>query len=313
MKRDRLPSLNSLRAFDAAVRHMSFQKAARELNVTPAALSYQIRQIEEDLGLKLFKRLNRAIELTHYGELIAPGIRDGFDRFNQSIRKLTRQREGDVLVISASPAFAAKWLAPRLYRFLDRNPGVDARVSASLNLVDLDTDDVDVAIRFGKGDYEGCQSVKLLDEYVTPMCNPSFLDGDTPIKKASDLANHTLIHDEAHVGYFELANWRTWLDSAGANEVDSDSSGLHFNVADHALDAAVAGSGIVLGRQVLAQPDLDTGRLVAPFDLKLKADFAFYSINLDERSDEPIISAFNSWLQEEISGETNGVARGPAV
>jgi len=313
MKRDRLPPLNSLRAFDAAVRHMSFQKAAQELNVTPAALSYQIRQIEEDLGLKLFKRLNRAIELTQFGEIIAPGIRDGFDRFNQSIRKLSRHRSGDVLVISAGPAFTAKWLAPRLYRFLDRHPGIDARVSASLNLADLETDDVDVAIRFGRGAYEGCQSTKLMDEYVTPMCSPVYCTESKPLSAPADLADHTLIHDDTHIGYFELADWSTWLKAAGAENVEAGDSGLHFNVADHALDAAIAGSGIVLGRTVLAQPDLEAGRLVMPFDLKLKADYAFYAVHHDSRADDPRVAAFNEWLRDEVSGATNGAARGPAV
>ena len=313
MKQKRLPPLNSLRAFDAAVRHMSFQKAAQELNVTPAALSYQIRQIEEDLELKLFKRMNRSVRLTKYGELIAPGIRDGFEQFNQAMRKLTRHRAGDVLVISAGPAFTAKWLAPRLYRFLDKHAGVDARVSANLNIVDLETDDVDVAIRFGQGSYEGCQSIKLFDEYVTPMCSPTYLNGDARLLNVSDLAKHTLIHDDTHVGYFKLADWRTWLDAAGASDVNPELSGLHFNVADHAIDAAVSGAGVVLGREVLAQPDLDTGRLVAPFDLKLKADFSFYSVCSAARADDPMISAFNVWLGEEISGQSNNAVQGPPV
>ena len=313
MKRNRLPPLNSLRAFDAAVRHMSFQKAANELNVTPAALSYQIRQIEEDLELKLFKRMNRSVSLTKFGELIAPGIRDGFEQFNQAIRKLERQRSGEVLVISAGPAFTAKWLAPRLYRFLDKNAGVDARVSASLNVVDLDTDDVDVAIRFGQGKYDGCQSIKLFDEFVTPMCSPSYLQGDKPLATPSDLVHHTLIHDDTHLGYFDLADWRSWLVAAGASEVNPDLSGMHFNVADHALDAAIAGSGVVLGRLVLAHSDLATGRLVMPFDLKLKTDFSFYSVCRASRVGDPMIVAFNDWLLDEASGQADDAIQGPPV
>lgn len=310
---NRLPSLNALRAFDAAVRYMSFQRAAEELFVTPAALSYQIRQLEDQLDLKLFTRRNRSIALTEHGRLIAPGVRDGFDRLTQTMRQLETRRSGNVLVVSVGPAFTAKWLAPRLYRFIAQHPDIDARITASLKMADLETDDVDVAIRFGQGVYQNCDSVKLLDEFVTPLCAPSFLEGDNALKSPGDLANATLIHDDTHVGVFYLPDWPHWFEAAGVSGVDPSRTGLHFNVADHAIDAAIAGGGVVLGRTVLAQADIDAGRLVAPFDFKLKADYSFYAVSLKSRSAEPNIVAFRSWLTQEIEGSTDTLLPGPAV
>ncbi len=312
MPEERLPPLNSLRAFNAVVRHMSFQKAAAEMFVTPAALSYQIRQLEDHLGLKLFHRLNRAIELTDHGRLIAPGLKDGFERISDTMRQLTRRRSGNVLVISAGPAFTAKWLAPRLYRYMARHPEVDTRISASLKLAKLGYDDVDVAIRFGAGTYADCDSVKLADEYVTPLCSPALLEGATPLRQPDDLMHHTLIHDDTHIGIFELAGWQDWLKEAGVKNADLK-RGLHFNVADHAQDAAVSGAGVVLGRTVLAQGDIDSGRLVAPFDLKLKADFSFYGVTHKSRSGNLMIRNFLYWLNEEMAGSPSAETPGPAV
>jgi LysR family glycine cleavage system transcriptional activator len=312
MPEDRLPPLNALRAFDAVARHMSFQNAAAELFVTPAALSYQIRQLEDHLGLKLFNRLNRAIELTEQGQMIAPGLRESFRKMSETMQQLSRRRSGNVLVISAGPGFTAKWLAPRLYRFMARHPEIDTRISASLKLVDLGADDVDVAIRFGSGVYAGCDSVKIADEYVTPLCSPALLDGPNPLVEPQDLSNHTLIHDGTHIGVFELANWRDWLKAAGVSGVDVD-RGLRFNLADHALDAAATGAGVLLGRTVLGSGDLESGRLIAPFDLKLKADFAFYMVRHKTRSDCPMIRSFSDWILEECAGNHKLDTPGPAV
>ena len=309
----RLPPLNALRAFDAAARHMSFQLAAEELSVTPAALSYQIRHLEERLGVKLFHRLNRAVELTDHGVLIQPGIHDGFERFNEAMRRLSRARAGNVLTVSAGPAFTAKWLAPKLYHFIAANPEIDVRISANLGLVDLEHDDVDVAIRFGRGVYPGCRSTKLFDEYVTPLCSPKLLEGDVPLESPTDLAHHMFIHDDTHVGVFELANWPAWLSAAGVGEINPERHAVHFNVADHALDAAIAGAGVVLGREILAQSDIEAGRLVAPFELRVPADFSFYTVALETRVAEPAITAFCQWLEDERAGNRQPLAMGAAV
>ncbi len=292
---ERLPSLNALRAFDAAARHMSFQAAAEELHVTPAALSYQIRQLEEGLDLKLFTRLNRAVELTEEGKLIRPYIREGFAQFSEAIQRLNKKRASNVLNISAGPALTSKVLAPRLYGFISQHPDIDARISATLSLVDLQQYDYDIAIRFGEGEYPGCTSVKLFDEYVTPLCSPSLLNGDNPLKTPEDLKNFTLIHDDTHINNVEIATWDEWLKAAGVKSVNPESH-LHFNSADHALDAAVAGAGIVLGRGLLAKGDIQANRLVEPFDLKLKSDFSFYAVFLESRANEANIKKFCDWL-----------------
>ncbi|NQW01739.1 MAG: transcriptional regulator GcvA [Rhodospirillales bacterium] len=313
MPPDRLPPLNSLRAFNAAARHMSFQDAAEELFVTPAALSYQIRQLEDHLGVKLFNRLNRAVELTEMGLLIAPGIREGFARLSKTMQQLERRKSSNVLVISAGPAITAKWLAPRLYRFVSKHPNIDARVSSSVKKVDLEEDDVDVAIRFGAGKYAHCRTEKLFDEYVTPMCSPALVNGDRPLRTPDDLKNHTLISDDTHVGFFDLADWNAWFEQAGVKDGNQGHGKLQFNVADHALDAAISGAGVVLGRTALAQGDLDAGRLVMPFDLKIKADFSFFLVYLESRAEDPNIRAFRDWLMDEIGGYATRETPGPAV
>jgi LysR family glycine cleavage system transcriptional activator len=301
----RLPPLNALKAFDAVVRHMSFTKAAKALFVTPAALSYQIKQLEEHLGVKLFNRLNRSIELTSEGKLLAPGIEQGFDQFYQALQLLQKKRSGNVLVISAGPAFTAKWLAPRLYRFMTQYPKIDARISASLILSNLTTDDVDVAIRFGGGNYPQYQVAKLFDDYLVPLCSPQFLAQHGPIT-LSNLQRQTLIYDDTHVDQrFSIASWQQWFEQMGVTDFINKEKAMHFNVADHALNAAAAGAGIVLGRQALAQNDIDAGRLVVAFDHKIKVDYSYYVLNLAERADEPHIHAFIQWLHEEINGEVD--------
>jgi len=311
----RLPPLNALRAFEAAQRHMSFQKAAKELFVTPAALSYQIRQLEEHLGTKLFNRLNRAVELTPEGRMIAQGVEDSFNLMRRTLTRLERRKDSNVLVISAGPAFTSKWLAPRLYRFLARWPDIDVRISATLKKADITAGDVDIGLRFGHGIYEGCTSVKLQEECVTPMCAPQLLEGPNALKTPRDLAHHMLIHDDTHIqsGMFELPGWKTWVEAAGVSDVVNVEKGAHFDIADHALDAAIAGAGVVLGRTVLADGDIKAGRLVTPFDLRLKGEYAFYVVVSQARENETNIKRFSDWVQEEAQGIIDTDVPGPVT
>lgn len=299
----RLPPLNSLKAFDAVVRHMSFALAAQELFVTPAALSYQIKQLEDFLDVKLFNRLNRSIELTAHGQLIYPGVQQAFEQLTQTMQLLQKKRSGDVLVISAGPSFTAKWLTPRLYRFLAKHPEIDARISSSMKVSNLKVDDVDIAIRFGAGDYPEYDSVKLFDDYMAPMCSPAFLKTLQPLTVEGLLA-HTLIHDDTHIGEnFSVANWQDWFTHMGVSRFMPVKQGLHFNASDNAISAAVSGAGIVLGRQVAAQADLDAKRLVMPFEHKLKLDFSYYTLCLPSRAQETHIKAFIDWLAQEVNGD----------
>jgi len=300
-----LPPLNGLRAFEATARHMSFTKAAEELNVTPAALSYQVRQLEAFLQVKLFERLNRSIALTEQGRMIFPGLRGGFEQMDQAMGRLRRQAATKVLVVSAGPAFSAKWLAPRLYRFLQRHPDLDPRISANLNISDFEKEKIDVAVRFGGGNYPGFFSEKLLDEFVTPMCSPDLLSDSQPhpMTTPEALRHHTLIHDESISSFLpQTPTWETWLKAANIDDIDL-SRGLHFSIADHGLDAAVAGAGVVLGRMVLAHTDLKSKRLVTPFELRLPAHAGFHIVCPHAAREEPKTAAFIAWLQDEAAAD----------
>lgn len=289
------PSLNALRAFEAAARLLSFQAAAAELHVTPAALSHQVRQLESQLGLKLFERHNRAVSLTAHGRQLLPDISDGFSLIDRGIEQLTRRRSDDTLTVASGPSFTAKWLSPNLRDFLEKAPGTDVRISSSLTLVDLQRSDIDVAIRFGKGRYPGCQTVHLADDDMTPMCSPHWL-AEHPLSEPADLIQHTLIDDRTHFGDdLRLPTWEDWLRASGVRRKPRNR--IAFNVADHTLDAAIAGSGVVLGRTVLAQTDLAAGRLVCPFDLRIPTGFAFYAASPEARADAPLVTAFVDWLK----------------
>jgi LysR family glycine cleavage system transcriptional activator len=297
----RLPSLNGLRAFEAAARHLSFSKAADELNVTPAALSYQIRTLEEHLGIKLFRRLHRAVVLTEAGNLTFPGIRDAFGRMDDTMARLRRANETMTLHVTVGPAFANKWLAPRFYRFIERHPEIDTRVIAEFSNVDLNHEPIDVALRFGLGDETGVHMEKLLDESLVPMCSPALLTSGPPLRSPEDLRHHTLIHDDSMVGlYDDPPTWATWLEHAKVSGIDSD-RGPRFNHADHAIETALEGAGVVLARQVLAAADIRTGRLVVPFDLSLPAGAAFWFACREGEIDRPTIAPFRTWLLDEIA------------
>lgn len=298
----RLPPLNALRAFEVAARHMSFQKAAEELSVTPSALSYQIRQLENFLQVDLFERLNRAVRLTEAGQRIAPGVRDAFERLADAMERLKSAPPANVLTVSTGPAFAAKWLTPRLHKFLERHPEIDIRISANLKLADFHSDEVDVAIRFGAGKYTGLHAEALADEYVLPLVSPKLLEEFGGKFEPHDLSRLTLLHDDSANFLSNAANWTEWLRLARIENIDT-SRGLHFSHADHALEAALDGAGIVLGRLTLAVRDIALGRLVAPFDLMLRAQAAFFFCCLSARVEEAKIRAFRTFLFNEIQEE----------
>lgn len=296
----RLPSLTALKAFNAAAEHLSFKKAAEQLSVTPAALSFQIRQLEETLGCELFIRRSRRVTLSDEGALIQADIRLGFEHFEQALSKLKRKTQNQVLNIACGPAFSANWLSPRLHSFLLSQPRLETRIFASLALVDLRRDEVDVAVRYTAKRQPGCRVIKLADDYLVPMCSPELLRSNDPLRVPDDLASHKLIHSDSCDSALKTHCWRYWLACAGAKSVDGEGSSLHFDVPDHALNAAVAGAGVVMGREVLAQRYLESGQLVRPFDLRLKTELSFYAVVLEERVEEPAIAAFLSWISAEV-------------
>ena len=292
----RLPRLTALRAFEAASRHMSFAKAAEELFVTPAALSYQIKSLEEHLGVPLFRRLNRAVELTDAGRALRPGVAEGFEALMQAVRSLERLNAGSILTVTAGPGFTAKWLAPRFFRFAEAHPGIELRFVASLRIMDFDRDRIDAAIRFGAGSIgKGNYSETLADDWVMPVCTPELAE---TLATPADLARQTLIRDDSLVFMDPCPDWPMWLRLAG---VEADGGrGPRFSNADHAVDAAQDGGGVVLARGSLVERDLAAGRLVAPFKLGIDTGGQFRFVCPAGRETSPVIATFLAWLRSEV-------------
>lgn len=292
---DRLPPLTALRAFDAAARHMSFAKAAAELNVTPAALSFQIKSLEDHLGAPLFRRLNRAVDLTEAGRVLAPGARDGFATLQAAWRAARRLSDQSILTVTAGPAFTAKWLAPRLFGFVQAHPEIELRFSASLRIMDFARDDVDVAIRFGLQPTEpGLYAEPIIREWLTPMMTPELAER---YPAPADLAKAQLLHQDNIAFLRPTIDWRAWFRAAGLPPPPE--GGARFSQADHAIDAAASGVGVVLGRVSLAEKDLREGRLVMPYPIALRTDAQYRFVCPDGQQTRPQVAAFLEWLKAE--------------
>ena len=295
----RIYPLNSLRAFEASARHLSFVKAADELFVTPAAISQQVKLLEEYLGLQLFRRQPRGLILGEAGQILLPELREAFLRLDKAIEKVLESDSRGALTISVAPMFTVKWLLPRLQKFDTLFPNIDVRISSSMGLVDFQRDNFDIAIRLGNGKYPGLRSIKLFDESASPMCSPKLLEGKNAIRSLDDLRRHVLLHNDS-LGFDTAASsWDKWLKAVGARQTDT-SRGPHFSQPDHALQAAIDGAGVVLGWQYLAADDLAAGRLVEPFNLALPLEVAFYLVYPEAYADRPKVVAFRNWLIEEI-------------
>jgi len=290
-----LPPLTALRAFDAAARHMSFSRAADELHVTPAALSFQIKSLEQHLGQPLFRRLNRAVEITEAGRALAPGTADGFRALTAAWRAARRLQDNTTLNVTAGPAFTAKWLAPRLYEFARAHPEIDLRFTAALRMMDLARDEVDVAIRFGYGGDEGLYALPLAQEWVTPVMTPELAQKyPTP----QSLRDAPLMFDESIDFLTPRCDWPTWFRAVGLDFTPEH--GPRFSQADHAVDAAVSGAGIVLGRRALVVKDLHEGKLVAPYKVALQSKARFRFLCQKGAEDRPQIRAFRDWIIAEV-------------
>ncbi|MEX0584062.1 MAG: transcriptional regulator GcvA [Sneathiella sp.] len=292
----RFPPLKALRSFEAAARHLSFSKAAEELFVTPAAVSHQVKALEDWLGVTLFKRLNRAVILTNEGQNYVMGVRNGLEIIGAATEKIMLQDASGALHVDTLPSFAARWLLPRLSRFREAHPDIDVRLSASDHLTDFNREDVDVVIRYGHGHYPGLRVNKLLtEELMFPVCSPSLLEGKHPLRHPDDLKYHTLLHDDMRI------DWQAWLTMAGVTDVDPK-KGPSFNDSSMLLTAAMEGQGVALGRSTLAADDLMAGRLIQPFNIEpLQAHHAYYIVSPEDAADRPRIAAFREWIMEEAS------------
>jgi LysR family glycine cleavage system transcriptional activator len=290
----RLPPLTALPAFDAAARHLSFTKAAAELHVTHGAVSRAIRNIEDRLGIRLFERGTRFVRLTPAGAAYAAEIGAALDRIGTATIVATASRSAGVLNVSTSDGFAGRWLVPRLHRFHRANRDIDVRLSTSGLHADFIRDGIDIAIRYGAGGYEGVVSEFLAEEEVSPVCSPELLQGEHPLRSPSDLRHHRLIHDNFRI------DWATWLERAGLDDINPD-SGVRFDSAGYAVEAAVQGEGVLLGRSALVSADLAAGRLVRPFDLALNSRWKYYVVYLDGALRQRKVKAFRDWLFSEMA------------
>ena len=292
-----LPPLNALRAFEAAGRHLSFTKAAAELNVTPAAVSHQVKALEALLGVSLFRRLTRALRLTEAGQAALPTISQGFDTLAQGVEQMRAHGGSGVLTISVSPSFGAMWLVPRLERFRIRHPDIEIRIDGTDRRVDLTRDDADVALRYGPGGYKGVRVDWLFSQVNTPVCSPVLLSGEHPLRRPDDLRHHTLLHIDWKDAE---ASWRMWLLAAGLHDIDP-TRGPRFTMESMAVQAALDGQGVALIGDMLVADDLAAGRLVRPFDPSLSTPltFSYYLLSAKDGAEQPKVAAFRDWLLEE--------------
>lgn len=293
-----LPPLNSLRAFEATARHLSFSKAAEELNVTPGAISQQIRTLEEFLDIKLFKRLNRVIILTDAGQLFLPLLTEGFANITEAV-ELVRKRQDDVpLTITAPPSFISKWLIPRLAGFHSLYPDIDVRIDASNRLVDFVREDIDVGIRFGTDEFSELNSVYLFCFDLIPVCSPELVKQGQGLNRPQDLAHYTLLHSEYDDIDSSWPDWGMWLATAGVDNIDA-SRGIFFNQSEMIMDAALEGQGVALVASVMAAGEIAAGRLIQPFETRLPVRLSYSIVTTEQKARNSKVTAFREWVLAE--------------
>lgn len=293
----RLPPLNALRVFDSAARHLSFTKAAEELFVTQAAVSHQIKTLEEFLGLKLFRRRNRSLLLTEEGQSYYLDIKEIFSSINEATRKLLARSAKGALTVSLSPSFAIQWLVPRLSGFNQAYPGIDVRIQAVDREEDKLADDVDVAIFYGRGNWTGLRTDRLYSEYLIPVCAPSLLTGEKPLKTPSDLIYHTLLHDTSR------RDWQAYVRQLEIQNQINVQQGPIFSHSSMVIQAAVHGQGVALVNNVMARSEIESGRLVRPFQDVLVSKNAFYLVCQDSQAELGKIAAFRQWILSQAANE----------
>ena len=292
-----LPPLTSLRTFEAAARLGSFTRAARELHVTPAAVSHQIRGLEEYLGVTLFRRTTRRLVLTEQAGAAAENLREAFERIGQGVEMMRSTGQSGALTISATPAFATRWLVGRIPRFQRQHPGIELRIVASPLPVDFDQDDVDVAIRIGRGGNGGVQSAELFREWMAPVATPAFLRQHR-LRRPSDIVRLPLVHDDSMRRAGRPTGWREWFRIAGVAQGDAR-RGMHFDDGHLALQAAASGAGIALGRLVYAVEDLAARRLRIALAPVIEMDVAYHLLVPEPKAGLPTVAAFRNWLLSE--------------
>jgi len=285
----RLPPLNSLKCFEAAGRLLSFTGAARELNVTQAAISHQIKVIEEYLGVSLFDRYPRRLALTEQGKTLLPEVIEAFDRVSAAIGTLSKDQYSNMISVRLAPSFAAKWLSPRLKYFWLQYPEIDLCLFHAHAAVDFEREEIDLGVTYGKGDWPGVVADKLLSLDFFPVCSPTFLCNDKPLTRIENLHYYTLLHD----ANYEC--WRDWIQLAGLTDIQSD-KGTIIDDTNVLIQAAIDGQGIALGSTPFVEDHLESGKLVKPFDIVLENDFSYYVACPESHLKNPAVLAFKEWL-----------------
>ncbi|MEM7195806.1 MAG: transcriptional regulator GcvA [Pseudomonadota bacterium] len=306
----KLPPLNGLRAFEAAARHLSISLAAAELYVTPGAVSQQVKALESHLGVRLFHRHNRQIELTEAARMLLPGVTEGFDRISGATNQLKQRQRNQPLTVTMSPTFGARWLVPRLQRFQAAYPDINVRIDATAELVDLHQSEIDLGIRFGGGRYDGLESECLLEQSVFPVCSPDLLDEHMQLNEPEDLFQFTLLHGDYPFGEFAWPDWSNWFQTVGV-DYREPSGGLRFTQPDLIIQAAIAGQGVALAGSVAVDSELDSGRLMKPFTQAIVGEFSYYLVWSAEKANRPELVAFRAWLIEETAHYRNENDRSP--
>lgn len=302
----RLPPLNALKAFEAAARRLSITLAARELGVTPGAVSQQIKVLEDHAGAPLFRRDGGTVALTELGARLQPVLRDAFEQLKRAAEIVYGPAGRHSLTVSVPPSFAARWLAPRMVRFSAAHPEIEVWISADMHLADVAGGRVDVAVRYGAGGYPGVRSELLLDAGVIPVCSPILLDGPTPLRRPADLARHTLIHVVTGRVEEPRPDWAAWLKARDVTGVDA-SAGPRYDQTAFAIEDAANGRGVALAPRAFVAADLASGRLAAPFADGYLATRMAYHVLTRRNGGREEARTFVAWLRREAEAEDGPV------
>jgi LysR family transcriptional regulator, glycine cleavage system transcriptional activator len=300
-------NLNALRAFEAVARHLSYTAAAAELNVTPAAVGQLIRGLESYLGVELFHRSTSGpsrLTLTDAARAAMPDLQAGFDLLSTSVERLRASKSRIAFTLTLPPAFADKWLLWRVESFQTKHPYYDLRIDTSRHLVDLNAQRMDVGIRYGAGEWPGLAATFLLRDEFFPVCSPALLKGKHPLTSPAQLRHHALIHDVSMSTFGVFPTWRSWLQRAGCRDAVDCDRGLQLNDSAAALQTAISGNGVALGRTTLVERDLAEGRLVRPFDTVQSCELAYYFVHRKESEGVAHVVAFKEWLLSEVGART---------
>ncbi|QND57472.1 transcriptional regulator GcvA [Mesorhizobium huakuii] len=298
-----LPGTRALRTFEAAARHLNFTRAADELGLTPAAVSHQVKEIEDQLDLVLFTRTSRTMRLTEAGNVLFEASIDALDLLNRAVSRACKMTRGTTLLkVTLDAQFATKWLMRRIDDFRRQKPGIELRFDITYDVRDFERDDVDIGIRFGTGKYPGLRTHRLFDNIIIPVCSPALLASGPPLNEPRDLFRHTLAHIEWSRQGVTWPNWSMWMQAAGVDDFD-DSRTLVFGSSTDATQAALDGNAVALADFAMVANDLSQGRLVRPFELGIKVapEFAYFLVYPETAKDDARIVAFREWLLEEAA------------